>query len=437
MAVLGAASVGVTAVQASLHVPGELGIGSYGLLVRFVALWALSGVLYAFAVVLALRAHGRAAVVLVVAVAAALRVIPFLEPPFLSTDIYRYVWDGRVQNAGFNPYCCIPADPVLAALQDDAIFSHVNRADYAPTIYPPVAQMFFAAVARVSETVGAMKLAMLAAETLAIITMIALLGVAGLPQGRALIYAWHPLAVWEYGGNGHVDALAIAFIGLALLATARRRQALAGLALAAAVLTKFLPLVIAPALWRAREWSRWWHFPAAGIVTVLAAYGVYASVGWRVFGFLSGYSQEEGISDGAGVFLLQLLTPFMTLPPWSGIAWLSVWGVILTVAGLAAIWAGTATRTIAQTGQAALVLATIATVALSPHYAWYYGWLAYLSCLAPFPSVIFLTIACVACYLDTDHTNIGWATAITAVFACLAARDVWCGTRRREDIRST
>ena len=75
-----------------------------------------------------------------------MRLMVMLSPPFLSSDLYRYVWDGRVQAAGINPYLYIPADPALAGLRDTAIFPHINRADYAPTIYPPVAQAIFLAV---------------------------------------------------------------------------------------------------------------------------------------------------------------------------------------------------------------------------------------------------------------------------------------------------
>lgn len=34
------------------------------------------------------------------------------EPIFL-TDLYHYIWDGRVQAAGINPYVYVPADPML------------------------------------------------------------------------------------------------------------------------------------------------------------------------------------------------------------------------------------------------------------------------------------------------------------------------------------
>ena len=72
-------------------------------------------------------------------------------PPFLSTDIFRYVWDGQVQAAGINPYRYVPAAPELAPLRDAMVYPNINRADYAPTIYPPAAQMFFLAVTRLGE----------------------------------------------------------------------------------------------------------------------------------------------------------------------------------------------------------------------------------------------------------------------------------------------
>ena len=84
--------------------------------------------------------------------------------PRTSDDAYRYVWDGRVQAAGINPYRYAPADPALAELRDDAIFPKINRAEYAVTIYPPVAQMFFFLVTRLGENVTTMRLAMLGCE---------------------------------------------------------------------------------------------------------------------------------------------------------------------------------------------------------------------------------------------------------------------------------
>src|SRR5262249_6419274 len=38
----------------------------------------------------------------------------------VSNDLFRYIWDGRVQAAGFNPYLYIPSDAALSGLRDGA-----------------------------------------------------------------------------------------------------------------------------------------------------------------------------------------------------------------------------------------------------------------------------------------------------------------------------
>ena len=71
--------------------------------------------------------------------------------------------------AGFRPPASIPiaiSRPIeaLAFLRDGAIFPHINRADTAVTIYPPVAQFFFLIVTRIGENVTVMRLALLGAK---------------------------------------------------------------------------------------------------------------------------------------------------------------------------------------------------------------------------------------------------------------------------------
>jgi len=62
-----------------------------------------------------------------IAFAITFRLSILFAPPYLSDDIYRYVWDGRVQAAGINPYRYIPAAPELAHLRDETIYQ-IGRA---------------------------------------------------------------------------------------------------------------------------------------------------------------------------------------------------------------------------------------------------------------------------------------------------------------------
>jgi alpha-1,6-mannosyltransferase len=360
---------------------------------RFVGAALIQSVLYAAAVWLVVRRRPHPRALLVILVTAALaRGIALVSPDTLSTDVYRYVWDGRVQAAGINPYRYVPADPALAFLRDDAIYAHVNRADYAPTAYPPVAQAIFLVVSRIAETPTAMKLAMVGFEAVAIGAILALLRRDGLPDARVLIYAWHPLPIWEFAGAGHVDAAAIALLCLALLAAARGRPLATGAALALSVLVKPFALVIAPALWR--KWD--FRMPAAFASMLMLCYAPYLSVGWRVFGFLGGYGGEEAYLEGDGFFLTSLLRHLGVAVP-AGPLSAGVAAALLAILTLLFI----ALRPSREPNQAwaPVLLAASFLVLVSPHYAWYFAWVLPLLCRKLYLPLLYLTLACFILYL--------------------------------------
>lgn len=358
---------------------------------RFVGLALIESVLYASAVWLVVRRRWDPdALRIILVVAVLVRVVALFAPDTLSTDIYRYVWDGRVQAAGINPYRYVPADPALAFLRDPNIYPNINRREYAPTVYPPVAEMIFLIASRIQQTGTAMKLAMAGFEAVTIGAILALLRRDGLPPERVLIYAWHPLPIWEFSGAGHIDAAAIAFLCLALLAAVRERPAATGAALALAILVKPFALVIAPALWK--KWD--WRMPAVFAAVVLACYVPYLSVGWRVFGFLGGYGSEEGYFEGGGFFIAALLRHLGVPVPGVFSA-----GVVLAIlAGLAIFVALSPRREPIEPWQP-LLLATGFLVMLSPHFAWYFAWVLPLLCRQLYLPLLYLTLACFILYL--------------------------------------
>jgi hypothetical protein len=372
----------------------------------------------------AIRRGGLMAILLV---GLAMRLV-LLPGPSVSTDLYRYIWDGRVQGAGLNPYLYVPADAALSNLRDGAVYSHINRADYARSIYPPASQLIFYLVTRISEAPIAIKTAMLAFEGAAVWALLALLAARNLPRSCILLYAWHPLPVWEFARSGHLDAIAIAFLLLAFVAVDRRSPILAGIAFGAAVLSKYFPAVVTPGLYR-----RWdWKFPVACLATIAVLYLPYIDAGAKVFGFFGGYFSEEGFAQGSGFFLWQLLQWLLPLPPsWTLLYLLAAALVMLGLAFYVLFRQNTPAPDIGG----AMLLAVAFTLLSSPHYTWYFAWLVPFLCFYPLIAVLYLT--CAAGYLYFAHWPPSFAEGAVIYGPCallLCAEFVW-GRRRKWEER--
>lgn len=321
-----------------------------------------------------------------IAFAIIFRLSILFAPPYLSDDIYRYVWDGRVQAAGINPYRYIPAAPELAHLRDDAIYPRINRKDWAHTIYPPAAQVVFLLTTRISESVVWMKLTMLFFELVTIWAVVQLLTVFGRARQLVLMYAWHPLVVWEFAGSGHLDAIAICFIALAFLAWQKRSDLGAGFMLGCATLVKFFPIVLVPALLKRARWRIAPLFAA----TIIAGYLAYLSVGpTAIFGSMPGYTQEMGVISGQQFYALSLTRKLfgLELP---AIAYMVTTVIVM---GLIALWVLLRGNRSEDNLKHALVLATATTVLFAPHFSWYFCWLVYFLCFTPRLAIFYLTIA--------------------------------------------
>ena len=432
LAVFGAGLVALACGALALHVPGAVSVGSPALVRRFVALLAVSGVLYLVAARVVLReGGGRGTCALVLVVALAERLPALAGPPFLSSDLYRYIWDGRVQLAGINPYRYIPAAPALAPFRDTVIFDHINRRFYAPTIYPPAAQMLFRAIAAVSQTPLAVKLAAVGCEGVAVLCLIAVLRRCGQPPARVLLYAWNPLAVWSYAGNGHVDAEAIALLSLALLARAAGRDGWTGAALGAAILVKFLPVAVAPALWRWR-----WRMPAVALLTIVSLYLPFIGVGLRhVFGFLGSYGHEEGFRDGRGIWLLAGLGDLIRLPSWTVPAYALLVALALGAVSLSFVLPRpsgplpVATDVRRFAGRAGF-LAAASTLAIGPHYSWYFPFLAIFAVLRPSRALLWMAVSPLVLYLSPWKEFFLWPAIVYGPALLLFVLDEGIGVRR-------
>ncbi|MGA7793812.1 MAG: hypothetical protein WCA19_12300, partial [Candidatus Acidiferrales bacterium] len=274
----------------SIHIPEFMALALGGGVLYFIALYALEH-----------TRDNRAVLWLVLLGALAFRLTLFPQLPSLSTDLYRYRWDGHVQNEGWNPYAVAPTDPRLAPLRDPGWY--VMPVPEIPTMYPPLAQLVFRATWRLfPDTAGAgstwstpiigFKLPFLLADLAVAALLAGWIRSTGGRNYQVAIYAWNPLVVVEFASSGHNDALAIAGV-VATLMIIRRAPAMSTLTLTAGALAKAFPATLLPlALFRAGWPGKLRGWLAAGGCAALTAICVWPfRHGWREFLQMLAYYQ--------------------------------------------------------------------------------------------------------------------------------------------------
>jgi hypothetical protein len=257
-------------------------------LILTLALLAAAFLVLPFAVrrLAAVQAPGKA--ILLGAVLLRLPLLPL--PPALSDDVPRYLWDGKVAAAGFNPYALAPAAPELSSLRGGQSVPHAQ----VPTVYPPLAIAAFSIASRLPFPTLAWKALATGADLGACALLLALARRLGVAEARAAWYAWNPLPALEVAGMGHVDALGVAAALAAVLALVGRassspdpaavisspalRRWGAPACAAAAALVKLVPVLAFP-LWSRASRRPWWFLAvavglfAAAVLPVVAATG--------------------------------------------------------------------------------------------------------------------------------------------------------------------
>jgi hypothetical protein len=220
----------------------------------------------------------RLAGALVLAVAWRAALLP--SPPLLSEDVYRYLWEGRVQLHGGNPYAYEDRATAekWAPLRDELWGLMANKRYTA--VYPPLFQLAALAVVSVHHSVLAMKLFVVGCELALWAVLWRLLLRRGLPASRLLVAAWSPLALVELAGSGHNDSFGLLLLCLSLLALDAGRTSLSAGAAALGAAAKVIPGFVALA-WFRRYRPR--DVALAGLLAALTALP-YVSAGsglWR------------------------------------------------------------------------------------------------------------------------------------------------------------
>lgn len=348
--------------------------------IEFIALALGAGVIYLVTLyALEHSRESRTAFWLILAGGLAFRLTLAPLAPTLSEDIYRYRWDGKVQNAGWNPYVTRPDDPRLVPLRDAGWAVMPGRET--PTIYPPVTELIYRLTWRLLPDPVGFKLPFLLADLLVVFLLAGWIRTTGGRNFQLAIYAWNPLVVVEFAASGHNDALAIAGVVAALLII-RRRPVVSTLAMTAATLAKIFPGALLPLWLRKAAWpqnARGWLAGLGGTALAAAAAWPYRSA-WP--GVLQTYAYVESRWQDYNASVYTVIGRF------SGSSEIAAGVGAGIVVGLA-VWL--AARK-ADAARAAYLLVG-AILLLAPNgYSWYFTWIVPMLCFFPNPAWLMLTV---------------------------------------------
>src|ERR1700730_1072522 len=254
---------------------------------------AVAGLTYLVAIreVFQTPAYARHVIFVCLALAALWRIAFVMMPPGSDDDIHRYLWDGRVQRFGYNPYTVIPADPALARLHT-AETRGLNNPEV-PSPYPAGAQLFFRGVTAISESIFAFKVAFVTCDLAIVLVLLDILRRTGQKEHWVLAYAWHPLLATDVAGSGHIDIVGAMLLLLSFAALSRRWRAIAAVTFGLAVAVKFLPIVLLPFYWK-RVGIR---DAILAIIVVGLLYLPFLNGNWIAVGSLGTYVQSFRFND--------------------------------------------------------------------------------------------------------------------------------------------
>jgi hypothetical protein len=188
-------------------------------------------------------------VIVIGLVLAALWHLQFLwMPPGQDDDIRRYLWDGRVQRLGYDPYLVVPSDPAFSGLHTSETRT-LNNPDV-PSPYPAGAQLFFRAVTAIHESTFALKVAFVLCDFAVVLVLLDILRCTREGMHWILAYAWNPLLATEVAGSGRIDMVGVLLLLVSFAALVRRWRAVAAVAFGLAIAVKLLPLVLLPLYWK-------------------------------------------------------------------------------------------------------------------------------------------------------------------------------------------
>lgn len=375
----------------------------------------------------------------VIGIGIVLRLLMLFTTPILEDDYFRYLWDGAVTAKGINPYkyspeevlkgVQVPEELVALAEESGDIIHSINHPQIR-TIYPPVAQAFFAvSYALDSWNLTTWKIVLLIMDLATLSLIFSALGILKLPSSYLLIYWWNPLLLKEIFNSGHLDVLVFPFVLSALIAATQNRYIRSTLTLIVGIGIKLwpaflLPIIIRPIISKPKQLISVLILAAVSIGALFLP--IYFSGLDSSSGFIA-YGQSWQNNDSAFRILVYISEVGLNLLGYEVFHKYTIARFI--VIALIAFWIlyvafGKAFRN-SDLFTKSLYIVAFAFLVSPTQFPWYYTWLIPLLAIKPRFSLLLLTALLPLYYLRYYFEPRGQLEVFTNIIIWIEFVPVW------------
>lgn len=405
-----------------------------------VVILIFSAVIYLFTVYKIPKANLRnKQLIWIIAIGIILRILMLFTAPILEDDYFRYLWDGAVTGNGINPYSYspeqvitgvdVPEELIVLAEESGDIIYNINHPTVR-TIYPPVAQAFFALSYWLdSWNLLTWKIILLVLDLATLSLIFNALGILKLPNSFVLIYWWNPLLLKEIFNSGHLDILVFPFVLSSLILASQNKYIRSTFSLIIGLGIKLwpaflLPVIIRPILSKPKQ-----------LLSVLVLAAVSIGILFLPI-YLSGLDSSSGLiaygqswQNNDSIFRLLIYISELTLDLLGYETFHKYSVARYLVIALIALWILFVTFGKSFKSQdlfsKSLYIIAFAFLVSPTQFPWYYTWLIPLLAIKPRLSLLLLTALLPLYYLRYYFEPRGQLEIFTNIVIWIEFVPVW------------
>ncbi|MGB7291099.1 MAG: glycosyltransferase family 87 protein [Thermodesulfobacteriota bacterium] len=350
----------------------------------------------------------KRALIFIIGVGLALRIITIASTPILEGDYFRYLWDGAVLSKGLSPYEYSPEHvldgnnaraipPALKNLAKESgeIIHRINHPQL-KTIYPPIAQSAFVIAHWLQPwSILSWRMVLLFFDIITLVLILRILRTLHLPNLAVLVYWWNPLLVKELFNSGHLDVIAFPFVLGSLLLNLRKNYLWSVVLLALSIGVKLWPIVLIPLVLRPlTEDPKRLSLGIGIFVLILATLMIpYYTTGIDESSALLAFGQSWQNNDSIFKILVwcsQLILEILGKHPGHGHLIARILDSTL-IAGSIFYISSRYVKRPKELFEKSLVIIAAVFLLIPTQFPWYYTWMLPFLAVAPRPSLLLLT----------------------------------------------